>query len=147
MSRRPGEGKGASLSIDDGLESSKRSLRAPVAGIPGPGTDWSRCVEAMLPKPRIDSSEGKRAAANDREGVGESIALAAGSKPFPMSIAKQVEIIRGVHPEDRLQARIDRRMCRSDRGENGIDSALVFGRRMQLAVEKFGSRGVSPLPF
>src|SRR5579864_7152480 len=146
MSRRPGEGEGATLSPKNGLESGKRSLSAPVAGLPGARPDRCRRVEAMLPKPCIDPREVNGAPPHDREGVGESIAFAAGGEPFSMGILKKVEIALVMHLKERLQAMIDRRLGRADCTENGIDTALVLRSGMQLAVEKFGSRSVGSLP-
>src|SRR5512144_1601145 len=100
----------------------------------------------MLSKPCIDAREIQGATADGREGVGEGVALAPGRKPVPVRVTKESEILLAVHQEQRLHAAVLGRLRRSDRREYRIDAARVLGRWVQLAVEKFCGRRVSPLP-
>jgi hypothetical protein len=100
----------------------------------------------MLTKSCIDSREVDRAPSHDREGVGESIAVATSGEPFIMAISKEVEIALAVNLKEGLKALIAGWFKGAQRAENCIDAALMLRGGVELAVEKFGGRIVGPLP-
>ena len=63
-----------------------------------------------------------------------------------MRSLEEVEIVRRMNAQQRLDTEIAGRFRLADSGENGIDPAAVLCRRMHRAVEELARRIVAALP-
>ena len=127
------------------VQSAERRLRRPISRIPTMGGNRGRGIKAVGAEPGVDARQVQRTAADNRKGIAQGIATAAGVLPLPERGRQKIYIVGGMDGQYRVDAKIAA-AANVDQSRSDIGSArsgLVIG--LPAAIVQFLRRRMAKL--